>query len=109
MKKAEMKVAETRGNDGKTVKTMAHKNTALKRHACITTYYGLSELIAYKYLMLYGEALSKAEYNGNARLNELSKIYAYDYMDLDRLYGEITAMGYKLVRNDGKETEGENA
>lgn len=79
---------------------MPHKNTALKRHACITTYYGLDELITYKYGKLYqGATLSKEDYKDNVRLQELSKIYSYDYMDLDRLYSEITAMGYKLVKS----------
>ena len=80
---------------------MPHKNIRQKQHACLTTYYGLSELIAYKYEKLYrGEILNEADYKDNARLQELSKIYAYDYMDLDRLYSEITAMGYKLVDNN---------
>lgn len=33
---------------------------------------------------------------------ELYKIYQYDYMDLDRLYSEISAMGYKIVENNIK-------
>lgn len=100
MKKADMQIVEKRDSEGNIQRTLPHKNTAAKEHACLTTYYGLDELIAYKYKELYPEeTLSKKDYKNNARLQELSKIYAYDYMDLDRLYSEITAMGYKLVNN----------
>lgn len=100
MKKADMQVVENTGGDGEVVRTMSHKNTALKQHACITTYYGLNELIDYKFKALYpGEKLSGDGYNTDARIKELAKIYAYDYMDLDRLYSEITAMGYVLKPN----------
>ena len=99
MKKADIKVVEQVDDNGNTVKTMPHKNTALKQHGCLTTYYGLNELIEYKYKTLYPEeSLSEAIYKDNPRLHELSKIYAYDYMDLDRLYSEITAMGYKIEK-----------
>jgi len=102
MKKADMQVIEKRDKTGKTEKVMPHKNTELKQHACITTYYGLNDLIEYKYGVIYpGEVLSEDNYKGNARLQKLSKIYAYDYMDLDRLYSEIIAMGYKLVYSNG--------
>lgn len=100
MKKDDIKIVEERDENGNVSKKMPHKNTALKQHACLTTYYGLSELIAYKYKKLYpDEVLNEANYKNNAHLQELSKIYAYDYMDLDRLYGEIIAMGYIIVHN----------
>ena len=100
MKKADMHVSEECGKNGNVVKVMAHKDTAKKQHACLTTYYGLNELIKYKYETLYsGETLNEKNYKTDTRLQELGKIYAYDYMDLDRLYSEITAMGYKLVSN----------
>ncbi|MDE7108118.1 MAG: hypothetical protein K2O39_07335 [Clostridiales bacterium] len=103
MKKADMNVVDTVDKKGNPVKSMPHKNTDLKQHACITTYYGLNELIEYKYKTMYpDEAFDEKHYKDNAHLTELGKIYAYDYMDLDRLYSEITAMGYKLVRNDGE-------
>lgn len=35
----------------------------------------------------------------DSRLRELYNIYQYDYMDLDRLYSEISSMGYKIVEN----------
>lgn len=86
MKKKDMSVVN--GN-------IKHKNIELKQHACITTYYGLDDLIKYKFKALYPDAELK---NDDSRLLELAKIYQYDYMDLDKLYGEITAMGYKLVK-----------
>lgn len=89
MKKADMKV-----EDGK----VAHKDIAKKRHACITTYYGLDELIKFKYGLLNPDAdMRKLDYKTDETLRALGKIYAYDYMDLDRLYAEITAMGFKLI------------
>lgn len=103
MKKEDMQVVEKIKN-GVAVKVMPHKNIELKQHACITTYYGLNELIAYKFGKLYPDAtLGEANYKNDARLGELSKIYAYDYMDLDRLYSEISAMGFKLMKSGAKE------
>lgn len=99
MKKADIKVVEEYDEAGNIEKSMPHKNTDLKQHACLTTYYGLNELIMYKFNTLYPSEEIK---NDNSRLIELGKIYAYDYMDLDRLYSEITAMGYKLVSNRGE-------
>ncbi len=101
MKKADMQVVEELDDDGNIVKRIPHKNTEQKRHACLTTYYGLNELIAFKFKTLYpGESFNIIDKNDD-RLKELGKIYSYDYMDLDRLYGEISAMGYKLVKSDG--------
>lgn len=103
MKKFDMRVVDGQDEKGNPVKIMPHKNKTLKQHACLTTYYGLDELIRYKYKALYPEeTLSEENYKTDARLRELGKIYAYDYMDLDRLYNEITAMGYKLVYKDEK-------
>ncbi|MDE6585065.1 MAG: hypothetical protein K2K80_00085 [Clostridia bacterium] len=103
MKKADMHIVEKCDDKGNVQRTIPHKNTAAKEHACLTTYYGLNELITYKYKELYpDEILNETSYINNARLQELSKIYAYDYMDLDRLYSEITAMGYVLVSNHGE-------
>ncbi|MCM1306924.1 MAG: hypothetical protein NC037_02240 [Bacteroides sp.] len=101
MKKSDMKIKEGTDEQGNVVRSLPHKNTELKQHACLTTYYGLDELIKFKYEKLYGNSdcdTPVAAYN--ARINELAKIYAYDYMDLDRIYSEITAMGYKLVLKD---------
>ena len=103
MKKEDMHVSQKQDEQGNTIKVMPHKDTAKKQHACLTTYYGLNELIKFKYEALYpGDKLSEKNYKTDTRLQELGKIYAYDYMDLDRLYSEITAMGYKLISNQGK-------
>ena len=96
MKKEDMEVTEDTDGDGNIVTSMSHKDSARKRHACITSYYGLNELISYKYGCMYGEELDETKYKNNVKLQELAKIYAYDYMDLDRIYSEITAMGYVI-------------
>lgn len=77
---------------------IVHKNPDKKQHACVTSYYGLDELIKYKYSLLKPSADSKKIAPDDKCFLELSKIYAYDYMDLDKLYAESVAMGYKLVR-----------
>lgn len=106
MKKTDMKIVENDNKDGKTMKSIAHKNIALKQHACITTYYGLKDLIAYKYGILYPDSnFEEAFLKNDERLQEFFKIYAYDYMDLDRLFNEVTAMGYKLVYNHCEKSE----
>ena len=80
-----------------TVRLVApHKNIALRQHACLTTYYGLRELIEYKFSVMYPGEDVKTVPGDDARLRELYKLYRYDYMDLD---GQITAMGYKIEYN----------
>ena len=96
MSKDLMKV-ESSCKDGKTVREVAHKDSELKLHGCLTTYYGLNELITYKYKLLNPDAKSLPS-EGDECLLELSKIYTYDYMDLDRLYGEVTALGYIITK-----------
>ena len=96
MKKEDMEVTEDTDGDGNIVTSMSHKDSARKRHACITSYYGLNELISYKYGCMYGEELDETKYKNNVKLQELAKIYAYDYMDLDRIYSESTALGYVI-------------
>ena len=92
-----MVVEDRVDKEGKPIKFMAHKNLNLKQHACITTYYGLNELLLYKFTSMYPSAVFK---NDDENVLNLAKIYEYDYMDLDRLYSEITAMGYKLVKTN---------
>lgn len=106
MKKSDMRVVEKVDKDGNTVRTLPHKDTEKKRHGCITGYYGLNELITYKYGVLYPEAdLKKPDYAGDKRLRDLGRIYAYDYMDLDKLYGEISSMGYVIVKTAALDEE----
>ncbi len=96
MKKSMMKVAETQ-KDGVTVRSVPHKNTALKLHGCVTSYYGLRELIKFKFALLYPgedfEALSPRD----ERLRSLYNIYQYDYMGLDGLHADLSAMGYTIT------------
>ena len=101
MKKRDMRVIEKTSESGVTTRTMPHKDAENKRHACITSYYGLDDLIKFKYAALYPKAdLGKLDYATDERLRDLGKIYAYDYMDLDKLYSEISAMGYVIVDTD---------
>ena len=97
MKKKDIVAKREVEEDGSVKITAPHKNIALKQHACLTTYYGLKELIEYKFNVMYPD--DKIEYvlPTDSRLRELYNLYQYDYMDLDRLYSEITAMGYKIV------------
>ncbi len=96
MKKADMRLVEGTAADGTRTRTLAHKDTERKLHACLTSYYGIKALIDWKYEMLYGKPAAQASPSDPA-LHDLYNLYEYDYMDLDRLYSEITAMGYKLI------------
>lgn len=99
MKKRDIVARAEKDGDG-TVRLVApHKNIALRQHACLTTYYGLRELIEYKFSVMYPGEDVKTVPGDDARLRELYKLYRYDYMDLDGLYGQITAMGYKIEYN----------
>lgn len=99
MKKCDMHVVERTDGNGNTVKTLPHKDAEKKRHGCITSYYGLNDLITHKYGVLYPEAdITKLDYATDVHLRDLGRIYAYDYMDLDKLYSEISAMGYVIVK-----------
>lgn len=97
MCKADMKVESSTDECGKPIRKVNHKDKDLKLHGCLTTYYGLNELITYKYKLLNPDAKAlPASDKPDECLLELSKIYTYDYMDLDRLYHEVTALGYIL-------------
>lgn len=84
--------------DGK----MAHKDVEKKLHACITTHAGLDELIRYKYSAMYPDGGTGVQPDGSMdpRFQELSKLYAYDYTDLDNVYHHLLRMGYSIVEND---------
>ena len=59
----------------------------------------MNGLVKFKYALLKPNAnLDKLDSNDEF-LKGLATIYAYDYMDLDRLYKEITALGYDIVDN----------
>lgn len=99
MKKKDIVAKREVEEDGSVKITAPHKNIALKQHACLTTYYGLKELIEYKFSVMYPGEKIEGVSPTDVRLRELYNLYQYDYMDLDRLYSEITAMGYKIVEN----------
>ncbi len=73
-------------------------------HGCLTTYYGLDELISYKADLLAADAKSRGEkFDRDAVLTELSSIYRYDYMALDGLFEDAKLYGYGLVHGlDGR-------
>lgn len=88
--------ADMKAVDGK----VEHKNTEKKLHACLATYYALDDLIKFKYHLLKPQTdVSKLDYKNDELLRSIASIYAYDYMDLDKLYKEITALGYDIVNN----------
>lgn len=66
-------------------------------HACLTTYYGLHELLQVDYELLYGRTFTEADYKTDERLRKLAEIYSYDYMDLDKIYSQLTKTGHAIV------------
>lgn len=92
----QMRKADIKLKDGKA----AHKNEDLKQHACLTTYQGLDGLIKYKYSLFKPDAdTGKLDYANDELLRSIASIYTYDYMDLDKLYKEITSLGYDIIDN----------
>lgn len=103
MKKKDMPVMESVDSDGNRKITVLHKDLSRKLHACLTTYYGLKELIEYKFSIMYPDENVKDVSTKDARLRELYNLYQYDYMDLDKLYTDISAIGYKIIeKTDSK-------
>lgn len=98
MKKKDMRPVIKKDAEGAESVSVPHKNTELKQHACLTTYYGIKELIEYKFSLLYPGTPLEGVSRDDPRLIELYSLYRYDYMDLDRIYEEISALGYKLVK-----------
>lgn len=75
-----------------------HKDISRKLHACITTYYGIKQVIEYKFSLMYPDLNVSNISLKDRRLSKLYNLYAYDYNDLDRLYGVVLSIGYKIVR-----------
>ncbi len=96
MKKSEMKIIE-KIKKGKTVKEVEHRNKDELRHGCLTTYYGLDDLIKFKFERLYGRSEAENVKNTDSRLLALSEIYKYDYIDLDDLYSSVLTLGYSVT------------
>ena len=98
-----MPIMESVDSDGNRKITVLHKDLSRKLHACLTTYYGLKELIEYKFSIMYPDENVKDVSPKDARLRELYNLYQYDYMDLDKLYTDISAIGYKIIeKTDSK-------
>lgn len=96
MSKEEMLKAVKTDENGKI--TAPHKDTENKKHACLTTYEGLDELIKFKYSLMYPNADINSLSPTDESLCRLGKLYAYDYMDLDRLYSVFESLGYSIVK-----------
>ncbi|MDE6274797.1 MAG: hypothetical protein K2L87_07115 [Clostridiales bacterium] len=95
MKKADMTEVEELGEG---IRNLNHQNNDKKQHACITTYSGLDELVRFKYSYLCsGKKFDASRFGSDKQMQELAKIYTYDYMDLDRLYSEVITMGYEII------------
>ncbi|MCM1195362.1 MAG: hypothetical protein NC332_05470 [Firmicutes bacterium] len=85
--------------DGNGAVTYTHKDAELKRHACLTTYEGLDELIRFKYEHMYPDSFAKGKLSDDdAKLLALGAIYRYDYMSLDSLYEELITLGFKITQ-----------
>ena len=79
--------------------TVKHKDDARRLHGCLTTYYGLDELISYKADLLAADAKSRGEaFDRDATVAVLSSVYRYDYMALDGLFSDAQIYGYGLTR-----------
>jgi hypothetical protein len=98
MKKSEMKISVKIDQESrKTVREVVHQDNERKRHACVTTYRGLDSLIRFKFKLLYPEKdFDKAVSEKDESILKLKDLYAYDYMDLDRLYEEFHVLGYVI-------------
>lgn len=91
----QMPLGEMRAVDG----TVKHKDDARRLHGCLTTYYGLDELISYKADLLAADAKSRGEaFDRDATVAVLSSVYRYDYMALDGLFSDAQIYGYGLTR-----------
>lgn len=102
MKKKDMPVTESIDSAGNRTITVLHKDLTRKLHGCLTTYYGLKDLIEYKFSLMYpGEDIRKVPPT-DARLRELYNLYQYDYMDLDGLYTDISTIGYKIIEKEAR-------
>ncbi len=80
-------------------KRFEHKDIIKKKHACLTTYYALDELIKEKYKMIkvYKKESSEIDYTDPDFIS-IAQIYRYDYMVLDNLFTVLDELSLKLVR-----------
>ncbi len=85
------------GVNDKGFDVLQHKNIAKRRHACLTTYAGLKQLIDHKYEVLQS-AKAEGKNVGEVKLNNLADIYRYDYMVIDNLYEALTRLDYSIIK-----------
>ena len=76
---------------------LSHKNIENKRHACLTTYQGLDQLIRYKYKTIKKRIASGNKDVSDVDLKTLSALYRYDYMVIDGMYEALHKLGYSIV------------
>lgn len=79
--------------------SLSHKNIARKRHACLTTYQGLDQLIRYKYDKTVAEIKQGKENIAEPDPNALAAIYRYDYMVIDGMYDALQNLEYSIFIN----------
>ncbi len=87
-----------RNSKGKDV--LQHKDEDRLRHACLTTYYGLDELIQYKYETMKKASEAGEKEVGEVSINNLSAIYRYDYMVIDGMYDALSRLGYSIIKRE---------
>lgn len=90
---------EKKSSSGDIVYNLSHKNTPAHRHACLTTYLGLDDLIEYKLSRLNEEKKKGERMIVGADKNELAMIYRYDYMVTDGMYDALKRLGYSITDN----------
>ena len=84
-----MKLSELKYKDNKII----HKDIKCKKHACLTSFYGLDILHHYELEMYLQNNINK----------KLSQIETYQYdLKLDTVYDELTSLGYKIVKLNNK-------
>ena len=81
---------------------LLHKNRERLRHACLTSYQGLDELIQYKYKTLKEESEKGERAVGQIDFNAQAAIYRYDYMVVDGMYDALSGLGYSIVQRKDK-------
>ena len=79
---------------------LQHKDKEKLRHACLTSYQGLDELIQYKYKTLKEESEKGERKVGQVDFNAQAAIYRYDYMVVDGMHEALSGLGYSIVKRE---------
>ena len=77
--------------------TLSHKNIEKKRHACLTSYLGLDQLIRYKHETIKKRIECGHNNVADDDLKTLASLYRYDYMVMDGMYEALQQLGYSIV------------